>query len=111
MEAVRAEGPLGPLAAALRELRAAMTDPTQYDGEDMAVRRAVCSGCWEGRVDVQPWPGLSVTTALADAEDLPPFTWDGMGDGSVVQAVTDPQQIEYSALGAPSRAGNEEEEK
>jgi hypothetical protein len=29
-----AEEPLGPLMAALGELRAAMTDPMQYDGED-----------------------------------------------------------------------------
>ncbi|XP_030154860.1 Fanconi anemia group A protein isoform X3 [Lynx canadensis] len=41
VEAVRAEGPLGPLAAALRELRAAMTDPTQYDV--VAARVAVVS--------------------------------------------------------------------
>ncbi|GAB5582596.1 Fanconi anemia group A protein isoform X1 [Prionailurus iriomotensis] len=41
VEAVCAEGPLGPLAAALRELRAAMTDPTQYDV--VAARVAVVS--------------------------------------------------------------------
>ncbi|XP_042776508.1 Fanconi anemia group A protein isoform X2 [Panthera leo] len=63
VEAVCAEGPLGPLAAALRELRAAMTDPTQYDV--VAARVAVVSE----RLDA----------ALGRAEE------DGSSGGSQVQ--------------------------
>lgn len=68
VEAVCGEEPLGPLAAALRALRAAMTDPTQHDGEDAAVRRAVRAGCWrdervsgcgQGSVAVVVKPGHS----------------------------------------------------
>uniref|UniRef100_A0A8C9KI94 FA complementation group A n=1 Tax=Panthera tigris altaica TaxID=74533 RepID=A0A8C9KI94_PANTA len=63
VEAVCAEGPLGPLAAALRELRAAMTDPTQYDV--VAARVAVVSE----RLDA----------ALGRAEE------DGSSGGSQIQ--------------------------
>lgn len=43
-----AEGSLGLLTAALRELRAAMTDPAHYDGEDEqgAGSGAVCGHGW-----------------------------------------------------------------
>lgn len=52
-----AEEPLGPLAAALRELRAAMADPSQYDGEGLAAGRAICSGC--------PWAEWASSRARA----------------------------------------------
>ena len=45
-----AEEPLDLLMAALQELRASMTDPTQHDGEEEAAGRTVHSGClWVGR--------------------------------------------------------------
>lgn len=40
-----AEEPLDLLTAALQELRASMTDPTQHDGEEGAAGRAVHGGC------------------------------------------------------------------
>lgn len=77
-----AEEPLGPLAAALRELRAAMTDPSQYDGEDLAVGSTVCSGCpWAQRASSR---GQSSVKPECSAGRCWPE------DGSVVQAVTDP---------------------
>uniref|UniRef100_A0A452TVN7 FA complementation group A n=1 Tax=Ursus maritimus TaxID=29073 RepID=A0A452TVN7_URSMA len=57
-----AEEPLGPLAAALRELRAAMTDPSQYDGEDLAVGSTVCSGC--------PWAQRASSRGQSAVADL-----------------------------------------
>lgn len=50
MEPSCAEEPLDLLMAALQELRASMTDPTQHDGEEGAAGRTVHSGClwWEG---------------------------------------------------------------
>lgn len=66
------EGPLGPLTAALQELRAAMTDPTQYDGEG-GCGRAV-SVVLLGRAGASGpcgWPGhsLIVLVAVAHSRD------------------------------------------
>ena len=74
--------PLGLLAAALRELRTTMTDPTQYDGEDVAVGRAIGNGCsWaEPAVARAQWQSVVVKPDHSHLL-LPsqPYIWGGGG--------------------------------
>lgn len=75
------EEPLGPLAAALREFRAAVADPAQGDGEDLAEGAAVCGGFLRAAwVSSRAGVRFSLSAALVAA---------GQG-ATLVQAVRDP---------------------